>query len=153
MTAGNASRIYEGREGMSTGCSGPRCIGVVTVLAVALCACGSAGSTGLGQQVTLTWQNKGHTVKVSRGTRIVVKLKSLYWHNFRSSNRTVVRRSGTATRKPGDCPPGVGCGTVMVPFKAFAAGTAHLRANRSNCGEAFKCSPSQGRYDVTIRVS
>jgi hypothetical protein len=124
----------------------------VLILATALCACGSASSS-LGSSVTLTWQDKAHTVKVSRGTRIVVKLKSLYWHNFRSSNRAVVRRSGAATRKPGHCPPGVGCGTVTVPFKAFASGSAHLRANRSNCGEAFKCSPSQSRYDVTIRVS
>ena len=124
----------------------------VVMLGTALCACGSASSS-LGHTVTLTWQNKGHTVKVSRGTRIVVKLKSLYWHNFRSSSRGVVRRTGTVTRKPGDCPPGVGCGTVVASFKAVGSGTAHVRANRSNCGEAFKCSPGQSRYDVTIRVS
>jgi len=138
---------------MSTRRSGPGCIGVVTVLAVALCACSSAGSTGNGHAVTLTWQNKGQTVKVTRGTRIVVKLKSLYWHNFRSSKRSVVRTSGTATRKPGDCPTGFGCGTVKVPFKAVGSGTAQIGASRMNCGEAFKCSKSQGRYEVTIRVS
>jgi hypothetical protein len=138
---------------MSTRRSGPRCIGLVTVLALALCACGSAGSTSLGHQVTLTWQNKGHTVKVARGTQIVVKLKSLYWHQFRSSNRTVVRLDGKVTRKPGDCPPGFGCGTVKAPFKAIGSGSAHLRASRTSCGEALPCSKSQGRYDVTIRVS
>lgn len=124
----------------------------VLVLVTALCACGSASSSS-GTTVTLTWQSKGHTVNVARGTKIVVKLKSLYWHNFRSSNRAVVRRSGTASRKAGHCPPGFGCGTVTVPFKAFTSGIARIRANRSNCGEAFKCSPSQSRYDVTIRVS
>jgi hypothetical protein len=153
MTAGNVSRLYGGREGVSTRHSGPRGIGLVTVLAVALCACGSAGSTFLGHQVTLTWQNKGHTVKVARGTRIVVKLKSLYWHQFRSSNRGVVRLAGKVTRKEGDCPPGVGCGTVKAPFKAVGSGSAHLRANRTSCGEALPCTKSQGRYDVTIRVS
>jgi hypothetical protein len=136
---------------MSTRCNGPRCIGVVIVLAVALCACGSAGSV-LGNQVTLTWQDKGHTIKVSRGTRIVVKLKSLYWHRFRSSNRGVVRLAGKVTRTEGDCPPGVGCGTVKAPFKAVGDGAAHLLANRTSCGEALPCSKSQGRYDVTIRV-
>jgi len=125
----------------------------VAMVVSALSACGSAGSTGLGGQVTLTWQNKGHTVKVSRGTRIVVKLKSTYWHDFRSSKRGVVRRAGSVMRKPGDCPPGVGCGTVTVPFKAVGSGMAHIRASRTNCGEAFKCSKSQSRYDVTIRVS
>jgi hypothetical protein len=123
------------------------------VLATALCACGSAGSTFLGNQVTLTWQDKGHTVKVTRGTRIVVKLKSLYWHRFRSSNRGVVRLAGKVTRKGGDCPPGFGCGTVKASFKAVGNGSAHLRANRTSCGEALPCSKSQGRYDVTIRVS
>jgi hypothetical protein len=125
----------------------------LTVLTVALCACGSAGSTSLGHQVTVTWQDKGHTVKVARGTRVVVKLKSLYWHNFRSSNRGVVRLAGKVTRVPGDCPLGVGCGTVKVPFKAVGAGSAHLRASRTSCGEALPCSKGKGRYDVTIRVS
>jgi hypothetical protein len=152
MTAGNAPRIYEGRRGMSTRRSGPRCIGVVTVLAVALCACGSAGSTGLGHQVTLTWQDKGHTVRVTRGTQVVVKLKSLYWHNFRSSKTSVLRRT-SVKRLAGKCPPGFACGTVKATFRAAGGGTAHLRANRTNCGEALKCSRSQGRYDVTIRVS
>jgi hypothetical protein len=106
----------------------------------------------LGSQVTLTWQEKGHTIKVSQGTRIVVKLKSLYWHRFRSSNRGVVRLAGKVTRVEGNCPPGIGCGTVKAPFKAVGVGTAHLRANRTSCGEALPCSKSQGRYDVTIRV-
>jgi hypothetical protein len=126
---------------------------VLLVLTVALCACGSAGSTFLGNQVTLTWQEKGHTVRVTRGTRIVVKLESLYWHHFRSSNRGVVRLAGKVTLKPGDCPPGVGCGTVRAPFKAVGDGSAHLRASRTSCGEALPCSKSRGRYDVTIRVS
>jgi hypothetical protein len=126
---------------------------VLVVLTVALCACGSAGSMFLGTQVTLTWQDKGHTVRVTRGTRIVVKLKSLYWHRFRSSNRGVVRLAGKVMRKSGDCPPGFGCGTVKAPFKAVGGGSAHLRANRTSCGEALPCSKSQGRYGVTIRVS
>jgi hypothetical protein len=126
---------------------------VLVVLTVGLCACGSAGSTSFGNQVTLTWRDKGHTVKVTRGTRIVVKLKSLYWHRFRSSNRGVVRLAGKVTRKEGNCPPGFGCGTVKAPFKAVGAGSAHLRASRTSCGEALPCSKSQGRYDVTIRVS
>jgi len=145
--------MYEVRNNLSMGRASCRRLPAVATVVCALCACGSAGSTGLGGQVTLTWQNKGHTVKVTRGTHIVVKLKSLYWHNFRSSKRSVVRSAGAATRKPGDCPPGIGCGTVTVPFKAVGSGTAHLRASRSNCGEAFKCSKSQSRYDVTIRVS
>jgi hypothetical protein len=126
---------------------------LVVVAATALCACGTAESTFLGNRVTLTWKDKGHTVKVTRGTRIVVKLKSLYWHRFRSSNRGVVRLVGKVTRNSGDCPPGFGCGTVKAPFKAVAAGSAHLRANRTSCGEALPCSKSQGGYDVTIRVS
>jgi len=144
--------MYEVGNNKSMGRASCRRLTALAVLVGALCACGSAGSTGLGQ-VTLTWQDKGHSVKVSRGTRIVVKLKSTYWHNFRSSNRAVVKRSGTVTRKPGDCPPGFGCGTVTATFKAVRSGKAHLFASRTNCGEAFKCSKSQGRYDVTIRVS
>ena len=65
----------------------------------------------------------------------------------------VPERVGTVTRKEGNCPPGFGCGSVTAPFKAVGGGTAHIRATRTNCGEALKCSRSQGRYDVTIRVS
>jgi len=123
----------------------------VVILGASLCACGSASSVG--PTLTLTWQDKGHTVKVMRGTRVVVKLKSLYWHRFRSSNRGVVRLAGHVTRTEGNCPPGVGCGTVKAPFKAVGGGSAHVLANRTSCGEALPCSKSQGRYDVTIRVT
>jgi hypothetical protein len=123
----------------------------VVILGASLCACGSASSS-VGSTLTLTWQDKGHTVKVSQGTRIVVKLKSLYWQRFRSSNRGVVRLAGKVTRVEGTCPPGVGCGTVKAPFKAVGGGSAHLLANRTSCGEALPCSKSQGRYAVTIRV-
>jgi len=122
---------------------------------LALAACGSAASTGSTTgRVTVRWRDKGHTVNVSRGTHILVKLSNTYWHVSRSSNRAVIRKRGkTVRREGGTCPPGVGCGTTIARFLAVGNGTAHIRAWRTSCGEALKCTHGQGRYDVAIRVS
>jgi hypothetical protein len=149
MTTGNAGRKTRAR------------VGVAAIAALVLSsACGSAASTGTtsanaGFGVTLTWSDKGHTVRVAKGTKILLKLKNTYWKVRGSSNAKVVRQTGAAKVRPappGQCVAGVGCGTVTAPFKAVGSGTAHIRAARSTCGEALSCSPGRGRYDVTIVV-
>ncbi|MGZ4438811.1 MAG: hypothetical protein ACXVZN_00380 [Gaiellaceae bacterium] len=132
-----------------------RGLGVVTLATFTLSACGSSGPAAHGSAVTLGWSDKGHTVSVDRGARVVVELHNTYWRIRGSSDPSVVRQTGaqrTAPAPPGRCIAGVGCGTVSASFRAVGRGTAHLRASRTTCGEARVCTGGQGRYDVTIRV-
>jgi hypothetical protein len=147
--------MYEGRGKVSTTTTAWR-LWLAALLLAAVSACGSEAATGttapVARGVTLTWRDKGHTIHVLRGAPLLLKLNSTYWRVDGSSAPSVVRQTGKVTRRPGHCPPGVGCGTVTAPFKAVGKGTAHLRAHRSNCGEALRCTAGRGRYDVTISV-
>jgi hypothetical protein len=125
---------------------------------LALCACGSASASGTATgngSVSVTEHNKGQTVTVARGTRIVLRLHSTYWRLRGSSNPAVVRQTGAQQIHavlPPKCLPGAGCGTVSAPFEAIHAGRALLRAARTTCGEALRCAPAQQRYSVVIVV-
>ena len=95
------------------------------------------------------------TVTISRGDHVVLVLHNTYWTIQGSSNAAVLKSNGqpTAASSPSPChPPGTGCGTVSQKYVAVASGTAHVRASRTSCGEALRCSPSPQRYDVTIVV-
>lgn len=130
-------------------------LGAVALATFVLSACGSSGPAAHGTAVTLGWGDKGHTVTVARGARVVVQLNNTYWRIRGSADPAVVRETGrerVAPAKPGTCLPGVGCGTVTASFRAVGRGTTHLRAGRGTCGEARTCTGGQGRYDVTIRV-
>ena len=133
----------------------PRGLGVVTLATFALSACGSSAPAVRGSAVTLGWGDKGRTVSVARGERVVVELRNTYWRIRGSSDPSVVRQTGPEHHAPapaGKCVPGQGCGTVSAPFRAVGRGTAHLSAGRKTCGEARLCTGGQGRYEVTIRV-
>jgi hypothetical protein len=132
-----------------------RGLGAVTLATFALSACGSSSPAVHGSAVTLGWGDKGRTVSVERGARILLELHNTYWRIRGSSDSAVVRQTGPerlAPGPPGKCLPGVGCGTVTASFRAVGPGTAHLRAGRTTCGEARVCTGGQGRYDVAIRV-
>jgi hypothetical protein len=162
LTIKNASRMYDVRRRLSTAkTASPRVLALAMLAVPFPAACGSTGATGTttaagGHRATVGWADKGHTVRVSQGTRILLKLKNTYWEIQGSSAPDVVRQLGSErkTAPPqGSCLPGIGCGTVTASFQAVGPGTAHLRAHRSSCGEALACTGGQGRYDVVIRVS
>jgi len=128
----------------------------VTLATILLSSCGSSSSTAHGSTVRLGWGDKGRTVTVAKGARVVVALHSTYWRIRGSSDPAVVRQTGReriAPARQGTCLPGVGCGTVTASFRAVGRGTANLRAGRTTCGEARACTGGQGRYVVTIHVS
>jgi hypothetical protein len=136
--------------------SGRRGATVFTALAAAaiLCACGSATAGG-SKTRTLSERDKGHTVTVAKGAKLVLRLHNVYWTIRGSSNSAVVRQTGPQKKVPGgqqQCIPGAGCGTVTAPFRAVGGGSAKLTASRRNCGEALLCTPAQSRFSVTIRV-
>ncbi|MET9073279.1 hypothetical protein ABZX95_14135 [Streptomyces sp. NPDC004232] len=110
----------------------------------------SASSTG---SAALDERSRGTTVRVPAGTLIVVRLHGAYWSTPASSNPRVLTPVGGGTTATATCPPGRGCGTSSARFTALRPGTVHITARRDSCGEAMRCPPGQGRYDVTVTVT
>ncbi|MFD5463707.1 hypothetical protein ACFWIQ_12940 [Kitasatospora sp. NPDC127059] len=136
------------------------------LLALAGCGSTSASTVASGPAPTTTAltttpaavtadEHANHTtVKVAVGATVSVVLQGTYWSAAASSAPGVVSPAGAPTTAPSpSCRPGGGCGTVTTSFAARAAGTAHLTASRTACGEALNCSPDQRSYDVTIEVT
>lgn len=116
----------------------------------------SASSAPFGsaaRQVVLGERAQGTTVRVATGTLIVVRLHSAYWSTPADSDPQVLTPLGGGTTATGTCPPGRGCGISSAQFIARRLGTADITAQRDSCGEAMRCSPGTGRYDVTVRVT
>jgi hypothetical protein len=57
--------------------------------------------------------------------------------------------------RPSSCPqniPGLGCIPIQTKFTALADGKAVIRASRTSCGEALRCSPDRTRFSVMVVV-
>ena len=132
----------------------------LAILALALAASGIegvAGATGVAK-VTITESSNGHVVTVARGAHLVVTLHNTYWTITPLSGQTVLTQIG-AQQTRGQlsgathaCVPGQGCGTVTMNYVANAAGLVRLTAHRTTCGEAMRCTGSQGSWSVSVRV-
>jgi hypothetical protein len=94
------------------------------------------------------------TVKIRRGQKLEVQLHNTYWRFAAPSTSAVVAIGAPvyAPRLGGGCVPGAGCGTVTARFRAARPGTATIKATRQSCGEALRCQPGQGAFDVAIAV-
>jgi hypothetical protein len=123
---------------------------------VALAGCAGKSATAGPGVMTLGRSDNGHTVRVSRGTTIDVVLHSTYWAFTPLAGSGVLRPKGaqeTGAPPPGNgCVAGQGCGTVTAVFTAVGKGTVSIRASRTACGEALRCSPADGAFAVTIIV-
>jgi type IV pilus biogenesis protein CpaD/CtpE len=108
----------------------------------------------MSQPVDITELANHGTVRLRIGQVVQLSLPSTYWSDPVSSMTNIVANDGPVSRvASGRCPIGGGCGTVSARFRAVSAGTAQLRAQRSSCGEALPCRPSQRQFTVTILAS
>ena len=104
--------------------------------------------------VTASEADRGHTISVSSGDIVVVVLHSTYWQ-LAPLTGGALQAGGppaVAPGKPKGCVPGQGCGTVTQTFHALAAGRAVITAARTSCGEAMRCTGSNGSYQLTVVV-
>ena len=137
-------------------------IGVVALLAVLTAAgCagsstapgGSAASGHTSRTVRVGFADSGRTVRVHPGDVVEVRLHSTYW-SFQP-----VAASALHAGKPvvhavpiGTGVAGSGAGTVTVDFRAADRGRATITAARRSCGEALRCTGSQGRFTLDVVV-
>lgn len=128
-------------------------------LLTAGCAAGKPGthtSASPGTSpATVNNSDSGRTVHLARGQQLVVVLTGGYWTFGPSPDPTVMRPDRGPTLlapSPADCPPGLGCSPIEVRFTAISAGTTQIRASRTTCGEARRCTGNQGRFAVVVDV-
>ena len=128
---------------------------VSVALLSAACATGVGATTS--PTLNLNELSNGHTYVVSPGEHVTLTLHSTYWHVAPLAAQRSVRQIGSTTVVgvlPGTsgCVPGQGCGTVRAHYLAVAPGLVRLRATRTSCGEAMRCSPSQSSWTALLRV-
>lgn len=116
--------------------------------------CATTTNAPMPQPADITERANHGTQRLRIGQVVQLSLSGTYWSDPVSSMTNIVASDGPVSRvASGRCPIGGGCGTVSARFRATRAGTAQLRAQRSSCGEALACSPSQRQFTVTIVVS
>jgi predicted secreted protein len=111
---------------------------------------------------SLTESNINQVVSVKIGSQISLTLHSTYWSLAKQSKSSALTSKGAPVIKPifpspaaphGCSVVGSGCGTQTWKFVASKVGTGHLIATRTTCGEAMRCTGTNGRFEVTVKVS
>jgi len=130
----------------------------VAALCFSTAALASGASAAGASKVTIGESSNGHVVTIARGTHLVVTLHNTYWTIAPLTGRTVLAQVGSQQTRgqlsgaTHACVPGQGCGTVTMNYVANAAGLVRLSAHRTTCGEAMRCTGSQGSWSVSVRV-
>lgn len=114
------------------------------------------GSPSPGRTIQLTEASDGTTVSAHVGDRLVVTLHNTYWTISAPTGGAVTVASRPSVAPGGSgCPhiPGTGCGKVTATYDVTAAGTSRLSASRTSCGEALRCTGSQGAWAVKVTAA
>jgi hypothetical protein len=132
-------------------------VAVAVTATLTTAACSSGGPRGPAAPdpsvpVHVDERNNGKAVDVAFGGRLIVTLHSTAWQ-FQPSLRTLQQVGPPVVSAEACSPPGSGCGTVEVTYNAAKIGTTTIRARRSQCGEARRCTGTTGEWSVTVRVS
>ncbi len=117
-------------------------------------ACGTP-SQPAGAAIAAGAAQNGQTISLHPGDTLRLTLDSTAWTIGGSSDPSVLQPQGAqvvSPAPPGACPPGMGCGTTGIVFKALKQGTATVAASRISCGEAMRCVGSQGTYELQVTV-
>jgi len=111
---------------------------------------------------SLSETNRNQVASVKIGSQISLTLHSMYWTLAKQSKTSSLTAKGAPVLKPifpGPTAPhgcsiaGSGCGTQTWKFVASKVGTTHLIATRTTCGEAMRCTGTNGRFEVSVKVS
>ena len=133
---------------------------VAAVMATAACGSSSgADSVGThgsgGATHSLAESSNGKTVTARVGDHIVVALHSTYWMLATPTGAVLTVTAQPRAGRASGCPniPGTGCGVVTARYDVTSAGTTHLAASRTTCGEAMRCTGNQGAWSATVTAS
>ena len=102
-------------------------------------------------------EHNGGLLDLRRGQEVEVALDSTYWQLSVSpaggplsvvSAQVVPGGPGCAYTIPGS-----GCGVARLVARAVSDGTATVSGSRTTCGEALRCGPGQGSYELRVVVT
>jgi hypothetical protein len=134
-------------------------VSAAAALLAAGCTSGIAGpptpASPRSSVTTVSNSDSGRTIHLAMGQRLTVVLSGGYWTFAPSPDPAVLRQDRGPTllpRSPANCPPGLGCSPIEVRFTAVSPGTTQVRAGRTTCGEALRCTGDRGRFAVTVDV-
>ncbi len=101
--------------------------------------------------VQVSEKDKDSTLRVENGTVIDLVLSSTYW-KIQPAAGVVLKPILPEPIVTGvlSHPPGMGTGTVEMKYQVVQDGTATISASRTTCGEALRCTGTQGEFMVTI---
>ena len=112
--------------------------------------------------ITLSEANNLQVMSIEVGTQLSLILHSKYWMITPPSRKGPLQLEGSRTPTLGTSDPsprspscrviGAGCGTQLWVFVATRVGVVVLRANRTTCGEAMRCTELNSQFKVTVRV-
>jgi hypothetical protein len=136
---------------------------IASVAAAVLFAGCSSGGGGSGSAVSSTRAAKTVTVdEHARGTRVtlvvgdnlVVVLHSTYWQLPAPQAGVLVTTSAPVAQPAPGCSriPGIGCGTATATYAARRAGSTTITAHRDSCGEALRCTGTEGDWSIKVDV-
>lgn len=131
-------------------------------LAITLLASLAMNSSQAATTISVSEKNINQAVSVKVGTQVSLTLHSMYWGLTPLSKTSALTAKGAPVLKPilpganaphGCSIAGSGCGTQTWKFVASKVGTVNLIATRTTCGEAMRCTGTNGRFEVTVKVS
>ena len=112
--------------------------------------------------ITLSEANNHQVMSIKVGTHLSLILHSKYWVitppnrngplHFEGSRTPPLGTPDPSPRSPGCRVIGAGCGTQNWIFVATTIGVVVLRANRTTCGEAMRCTELTSQFKVTVKV-
>jgi len=112
----------------------------------------SVGATNVGV-LALSESANLHSEMAMVGQTITVTLHNTYWAYLKPSSSALTQQgSVTYALFPGSCVPGAGCGRVVITYVAKRHGSVVLKASRTSCGEAMRCTGNNGRWSTTVVV-
>jgi hypothetical protein len=132
------------------------------VLVMALVVSLGVNSSQAATITPLSEKNINQVKSVRIGSQVSLTLHSMYWSMAKLTKSSSLTSKGAPVLKPilpgthaphGCGIPGSGCGTQTWNFIASKVGSTHLIATRISCGEALRCTGTNGRFEVTVKVS
>lgn len=134
---------------------------IVIAAVVGLSALLGIGSSFAITSFSLSEKNSNQTINVKMGSPVSLSLHSMYWILTSVKVGASLEQKGAPIQKPtmsgpntpaGCGVPGTGCGVQTWKFSAIKVGVTHLIATRSSCGEALRCTTTDGTFKVTVKV-
>ena len=134
---------------------------IAVVVASLLLFAGVPANATVSRTLNENSANKTYAIKV--GSIFHLVLHSTYWSltpipvgaPIKSLGEPVASTGTPAATGPvGPAnPPGMGAGSIDWSLKALKVGKFDLKASRTSCGEALRCTDAQSSYVVHIKIT